>query len=275
MTRTVEDERNTALLAWYAKDQRELPWRNTSDPYLVLVSEVMLQQTQVDRVIPFFKRFIARFPTVDALAGAGFIEVAGLWSGLGYNTRAKRLHEAAKVVTATGWPTTVAGLQQLPGVGAYTSRAVAAFAFGARVAAVDTNLKRVLSRWHGEGLEGGRLEAAAMRSLSDDASTWNHAMMDLGATLCSPRRAKCHKCPVSSWCAGPDTYVSPRPQPRFVGSLRQVRGAVMRQLVRGPARYGDLVDATGFEPLAVTAALEGLASNGLVTQDDGRYLLTD
>lgn len=275
MTVSIETERNRALLEWYAEHGRVLPWRLTTDPYPVLVSEVMLQQTQVERVVLHYERFLAAFPTVDRLAGADFAEVARLWSGLGYNTRAKRLHETARVVAVTGWPGTAEELASLPGVGRYTAAAVAAFAFGERIAAVDTNLRRVLSRWHGEALSGNALATAATNDLADDAASWNQAMMDLGATMCRPRNPGCDECPVAAWCAGPDTYEPPRPQPRFEGSLRQIRGAVVRRLVLGPGSFEDLVTHSGFDADLVGEALAGLVEDGLVVEDAGGYRLSD
>jgi A/G-specific adenine glycosylase len=275
VTLPIEAERNEALLEWYAEHGRTLPWRLTTDPYAVLVSEVMLHQTQVERVIPHYERFLAALPTVERLAAADFAEVARLWSGLGYNTRAKRLQETARIIAVTGWPANAEELAALPGVGPYTAAAVASFAFGERVAAVDTNAKRVLSRWHGEVLNGQALAAAAMTDLADDAASWNQAMMDLGATLCRPRSPKCDVCPVAAWCAGPDTYEPPRPQPRFEGSLRQLRGAVMRRLVAGESSFEELVAAAGVGDDLVEEALAGLIADGLVVDDEDGYRLVD
>jgi A/G-specific adenine glycosylase len=232
---SIEQERNAALLAWYGEHRRDLPWRGSTDPYVVLVSEMMLQQTQVSRVVAHFDEFLARFPTIEDLAGAGFPDVLAAWVGLGYNTRAKRLHEAARRIAAEGWPTDPAGLEELPGIGSYTAAAIAAFAFGGQVAAVDVNQRRVLSRWHGEVLTGAALEAMARQHLPADAATWNQAVMDLGALVCRPLRPRCDVCPVSDWCAGPEVATPPRPQGRFEGSVRQARGAVIRALIRQPA----------------------------------------
>ena len=275
MTLPIETERNHALLEWYAERGRTLPWRLTTDPYPVLVSEVMLQQTQVDRVVPHYERFLAAFPTVERLADADFADVARLWSGLGYNTRAKRLQETARIVAVTGWPKTADALAALPGVGPYTAAAVASFAFGERVAAVDTNLKRVLGRWHGEVLNGQALAAAAATDIAEDAASWNQAMMDLGATLCRPRNPSCDECPVAAWCAGPDTYEPPRSQPRFEGSLRQLRGSLVRRLVAGAASIDELLPAAGFEDDLVEEALAGLIDDGLVVEDEDGYRLAD
>ena len=276
MTRpSLEQERNSALLAWYSKHGRTLPWRASSDPYSVLVSEVMTQQTQVGRVVPHYKAFLARFPTVEAVAAAPLRDVIAAWSGLGYNNRAVRLHRAARRIVANGWPDTVSGLEQLPGVGPYTARAVAAIAFGAQVAAVDTNLRRVVSRWHGEPLSGSTLSRIAMGDIAEDAAAWNQAVMDLGAALCRPRLPRCDECPVESWCAGPDVYQPPHTQPRFEGSLRQIRGSIIRALVREPATLNDLATRTGTTHDMVREAIDQLIDEGLVEQSGDQVRLPE
>jgi A/G-specific adenine glycosylase len=273
--RSLEEERNDALLGWYREHGRELPWRRDPDPYAVLVSEAMAQQTQLGRVVPRYEAFLRAFPTVEDLAAAPLRDVLAAWSGLGYNRRAERLHRAAKEVAATGWPRDIAGLEDLPGVGPYTARAIAAFAFGAPVAAVDTNLRRVLSRWHGEPLSGAALERAAASDLGADAAAWNQAVMDLGAALCRPRAPRCGDCPVEAWCTGPDVYEPPRAQGRFEGSSRQVRGAVVRALVRRDASLGELAAATGFGAEVLREALDGLVAEGLVSEGPEGYALPD
>lgn len=262
------------MLSWYADQARDLPWRQSSDPYVVLVSEVMLQQTQVARVIPYFERFVSRFPTVEDLAQAPLAEVLTVWSGLGYNARARRLRSAASQISADGWPTTVEGLEALPGVGPYTARAVGALAFGLDVVPVDTNMRRVLSRWHGTPLQGEALQSSAeTEARGVSAAAWSQAVMDLGATLCAPRAPQCEVCPVERWCSGPDTYVPPRSQPRFKGSQRQLRGAIMRKLIDGPATVEHLTPITGFDSAATREALRSLESDGLVEQAGENYRL--
>lgn len=276
MTLLVEQERNAALFAWYRTEQRSFPWRGETDPYRILVSEAMLQQTQASRVIPFYNRFVARFPTVEALASADLQAVLGLWTGLGYNSRALRLREAATRIEATGWPTTPATLVELPGVGPYTASAVASFAFGARVPAVDTNLRRVLSRWHGEPLNGVPLQTAAVAALGDPASDWNQAMMDLGATTCISKMPHCGACPVRDWCSGPASYTPAPAQGRFEGSARQLRGAIVRSLVKTDATFRDIVQQTGFPTTQVEMALADLMSEQLVARDkDGIYRIAE
>ena len=143
------------------------------------------------------------------------------------------------------------------------------------MAAVDTNLKRVLSRWHGDVLNGQALSAIAAADLADDAASWNQAMMDLGATMCRPRKPSCSVCPVAAWCAGPETYEPPRPQPRFEGSLRQIRGAVMRRLVAGDATFDEIVATSGFRGEAVEEALAGLIDDGLIVEVEEGFTLTE
>jgi A/G-specific adenine glycosylase len=272
----LEEVRNAALFAWYGREQRILPWRNETDPYRILVSEIMLQQTQALRVIPFYDRFIARFPTVEVLASAVLQDVLDAWTGLGYNTRALRLRESARIIAAEGWPTTPEALEHLPGVGPYTAAAVASFAFGAQVPAVDTNLRRVLSRWHGESLNGAALGEAAQRSLGHPAGTWNQAMMDLGAMVCVPKRPRCPTCPVVDWCSGPAAYIPPTAQGRFEGSARQLRGAIIRTLVRHTATIDAVVQQTGFSPGEVEAAITDLSAEGLIQRDvDGAWRIAE
>ena len=276
MTLRVELERNEALLAWYGARKRDLPWRNVNDPYPILVSETMLQQTQAARVIPFYQRFLEQFPTVHDLARAPLADVLTVWNGLGYNSRAKRLRDAARMIVADGWPRTPEGLQQLPGVGPYTAAAVASFAFDVQVAALDTNVRRVLSRWHGEPLDGAVLRRVADGDLAAQAGEWNQAMMDLGATMCRPRRPACSDCPVEPWCSGPDGYVPPPPEPRFEGSARQLRGSIVRALVRDARSIDELRQETGFATEEVALALEDLAAEELITRNpEGRYQLGD
>jgi len=197
------------LLAWYKRNGRDLPWRSTRNPYAILVSEFMLQQTQVSRVLEYFPRFMARFPTIERLAGARAKAVMEEWDGLGYYARARNLHKLARVVS-----TTHAGrisdkpeeLQQLPGVGRYTAGAVACFAFEKPVPTVDTNVRRVLARAFGKSERGTRnaeLWDLASRILPKDgkrAWRFNQALMELGALVCTARKPKCPECPVRNDC---------------------------------------------------------------------------
>ncbi|MGE5334992.1 MAG: A/G-specific adenine glycosylase [Nitrososphaerota archaeon] len=233
-----------ALLAWYAAEGRsELPWRHTRDPYAVLVSEVMLQQTQVERVLPKYRAFLERFPTLADLAAAPVAEVIRAWAGLGYNMRAIRLHEIARQAVERyggALPGSLDALLGLKGIGRYTAGAVACFAFGLPVATVDTNIRRVLWRVF-RGIEPATWPAdttfqrqmlalaewALPRDTPDAAYDWQQALMDLGATVCLARRPLCERCPLTACCAAYQeaARVTLFPSGEAVARLRDERAA--------------------------------------------------
>ena len=200
----------TAILRWYRKTKRDLPWRSTTDPYEILVSEIMLQQTQVSRVKEKLPIFIKRFADFSALASAPKSEVVCAWKGMGYNNRAIRLNDLAKTIQqkySGTLPRSIDEMRSLPGIGEYTSHAVACFAFRQHVPVVDVNIKRVFSRVFGkmkepgETLEHKSVWQIAEKVLPNDAYTWNQALMDLGSVICTARNPKCGECPVSDYCA--------------------------------------------------------------------------
>ena len=202
------------LLAWFAEHGRDLPWRRTKDPYAILVSEVMSQQTQMERVLPRWKRWLELWPTVEALAAAPAADVIREWQGLGYNRRALALHRAATHVAAHGWPDDLTGL---PGVGRYTADAVACFASGRPVLPVDVNVARVSER------TGHAFSPAAAQ-----------ALMDLGKAVCLARVPRCGVCPLASSCPSRGHRFEPsRRQGPFEGSFRQRRAAALRKVVAG------------------------------------------
>jgi A/G-specific adenine glycosylase len=248
-----------ALLRWYARVKRPLPWRETRHPYALLVSEVMLQQTQAARVVPYYEAFLERFPDPAALAAAPPADVLEAWSGLGYNRRALALQAAAREVAANGWP---ADLARLPGVGPYTAAAVASFAWDRQTAAVDTNVKRVLERH--DGIRR-RPKALAERAESlvppDRAATFNQAMMELGATVCRPHVPRCEHCPVGTSCAR-DLAVAPRRRgaERFEDTDRWARGRIVAALIAGD-------ELPALEPQRRDRALAGLERDGLIVRD--------
>ena len=233
----------------------------------------MLQQTQATRVAAAYRRFLDRFPDPASAAEATTHDLLVAWSGLGYNSRAIRLRDAARHIAANGWPRTVAALQLLPGVGPYTAAAVACFAFGEQVPAIDTNLRRVLNRWTGRPVDGRELADIARRVLPDSlAGDWNQAVMDLGATLCRPRDPDCASCPVAVWCAGPDTYVRPSRQSRFAGSVRQARGAILRILLEHPAiDRSQLLETVASQ--RAREAMDGLLRDGIIVVERSRVTL--
>jgi len=233
------------LLAWYAESGRELPWRHTRDPYAVLVSEVMLQQTQVARVVERWERWIARWPTAAALAHAPVADVLREWVGLGYNRRALRLREACAAVEQDGWP---ADLRSLPGVGPYTAAALRAFAFDEPVVPIDTNVARVFAR-AGETMTG--------------PPELGHALMDLGATVCTARAPRCGACPLTTCPSrGRVTEAPRRPgrAQRFEDTDRYVRGRVVAALAAGEP-------LPAFPRKRLEPVLVALERDGLIARD--------
>ena len=276
------------VLEWGRANLRELPWRATREPWPVLVSEVMAQQTPIDRVVPKWRAFLSAWPDPAACASAELSEVLAMWSGLGYPRRARDLHASATVIVEQhggGVPADRDALLALPGVGPYTAAAVMAFAFEADVAVVDTNVARVLAR-----VAGRRLGAAeARRSAADLVPSgqgwwWNQTLMEIGARCCRPRSPRCEGCPLAPGC---EWFSAGRPDPdpavgsalvsgrqeRFEGSNRQVRGRVMAELVDGPVPLDELVARLGVDAARARQVVEGLVDDRLVTITSGRVRL--
>jgi A/G-specific adenine glycosylase len=288
--RKIEEIRR-GLLEWFAVNQRDLPWRHTRDPYRILVSEVMLQQTQVDRVIPYYERWLELFPTAEALADAPTAEVIKAWSGLGYNRRAVYLQKTARAVVdehGGRFPRTRDELLKLPGVGPYTAGAIAAFAFEQDVAFMDTNIRRVVHRLAfgsdipaRQATEGQVLEAAEQLVPEGFGWAWNQAMIEFGALQCTQRRPACVICPLQHCCAAfpaIQTDIAELPvgvrlknEAAFHGSNRQFRGRVVEELRRTPnatlAELGPKVktDFAEHDLPWLYGVVSGLARDGLVT----------
>lgn len=280
----------SALLSWSADEGRDLPWRRTRDPWAVVVSEVMLQQTQVARVLPRYAAFLDRFPTAAACARAPVADVVRLWAGLGYNRRAVSLRRLAEAVVerhAGRPPEDLASLLALPGIGPYTARAVLAFAFERDVGVVDVNAARVLARTAGRRLAAAEVQARADRLVPPGAGwAWNQAVLDLGATVCTKRSPRCDVCPVAAWCAwrvemgeGAGGPAVPDPaagsagtggrQAPFAGSDREGRGRLVAALRRGPLPWSEVAVVAGWpdDPdrarrVAATLVADGLAVEG-------------
>jgi A/G-specific adenine glycosylase len=269
-----------ALLAWYDRHRRELPWRGTRDPYRVWLSEVMLQQTTVAAVLPRWQTFLDRFPTVHALAAAPWEAVAEAWAGLGYYARARNLHAAASVLAARGFPSDEAGWRALPGVGAYTAAAVAAIALDQPAVPVDGNVERVMARLAAIAapLPGAKplLAAEAEKFLADPAARARpgdavQALFDLGATICTPRRPACALCPLREDCRGLALGVAEALPARAPKVARPVRvGAVFwleddagRVLLRRrppQGLLGGMLELPGTDWVAAMSAAEMLAA---------------
>ncbi len=264
-----------ALLSWYAEHRRRLPWREQVSPYRTLVSEIMCQQTRVETVVPYFERFMEAFPSFEALAAAPLERVLERWSGLGYYSRARNLHAAARFVVARGgFPTDEAGLRELPGVGRYTAGAIGSIALGLDLPVVDGNVERVLCR-HDRIEEPPKRVTARLWSRATSlvppgrAGDFNQAIMELGARVCTPRAPRCAACPVRGSCLGadaPERYPAtiPKkatPRARFAAVIARREGMIF--LVRRPEHglLGGLWEppmGEGLDPAAALAARTGL-----------------
>ncbi|MGC8463223.1 MAG: A/G-specific adenine glycosylase [Acidimicrobiales bacterium] len=273
-----------ALAAQGARLRPDLPWRRTRDPWAVLVSEVMAQQTQLSRVEPAYRSFLKRFPDPVSCAGAPLGDVLRQWSGLGYNRRARNLHQAAVTVTEEHGgtvPGTLPELLALSGVGPYTARAVLAFAFERDVGVVDTNAGRVLARAVAGRALSGREAQELADALVPDGAGWacNQALLDLGALVCVSGVPRCGSCPLESWCAWatagrqqPDpargTAGSSSPQGAFVGSERQGRGRLVAALRAGPIPVASVAVAAGWpdDEGRAERVLDQLVAEGLVVR---------
>jgi A/G-specific adenine glycosylase len=286
-------ELQQAVLVWSARSRRDLPWRRTRDPWAILVSELMLQQTQVARVVPKYHAFLLRFPHAAACAAGPAGAVVEAWAGLGYNRRAVNLHRCAVAIVdhhRGRLPETVDELMALPGIGPYTARAVMAFAFGAPTGVVDTNAARVLAR----AVAGRRLPAREAQTLADglvppgESWSWNQAMLDLGATICTSRVPRCDSCPVAAagvcaWVAagrdGPDPAVGSAGtsgrQSTFAGSDRQGRGRLVDALRRGPVSHERIADEAGWpsDPERAARVAAALVAQGLAVDAGGLLAL--
>lgn len=285
-----------ALFAWHAGHGLQAPWRESGEPYEVLVAAVMAQQTQMSRVMPAYERFIAAFPTLEDLASASAADVIRAWAGMGYNQRALRLHRAARTIAADGWPHDAPSLERIHGIGPFTAAIIASFSFGQPAACVDTNVRRVLGRLAGdEGIGPRALQRLADGAIAtDQPARWNQAVMDYGARVCLPR-PKCGECVVAEFCAwremhaGPELKVADASAPavprrrraaapeRYEGSRRYFRGRAidaLRALAPGervalsalPAMLANGHAAPS--PDEVRSLIDGLVRDGLAAVHD-------
>jgi A/G-specific adenine glycosylase len=280
------------LLGWWAGHGRDLPWRRTRDPWRVLVSELMLQQTQVPRVVARYEPFLERFPTPAACAGAAVGDAVRAWAGLGYNRRAVNLHRCARQVVERfdgRLPADLSGLQSLPGIGPYTARAVLVFAYGHDIGLIDTNAGRFVSR----ALGGRALRPAEAQTLATDAVPpgrgweWGQAVFDLGAEICTRRSPACRSCPVRAhcrWyaagCPAPDPVIASAGisggQSPFAGSDRQGRGRLVESLRLGPVRRSALAEVMGWpdDPSRAERVATDVVADGIAVVTDDTYALS-
>ncbi len=271
-----------ALLSWSARTRRDLPWRRTRDPWAILVSELMLQQTQVPRVVPKYHAFLELFPSASVCASASVADVVRAWHSLGYNRRAVHLHRAAvAVVDSHGGelPDDLDALVALPGVGAYTARAILAFAFGRDVGIVESNTARVLARVAGRPLSRKEAQVFADDLVPPGKGwAWNQAMIDLGATVCLRRAPTCATCPVADhckWHGGPDPAAPAHKQSPFAGSDRQGRGRLVDAMRTGSVSFDRIPEAAGWpdDPARAHRIAATLVADGLAIELDGALAL--
>lgn len=277
------------LDGWFVVSGRDLPWRRTEDPWAIVVSELMLQQTQVTRVAERWHRFLDRFPTVEGCAAAQPADVIDEWSGLGYNRRAVYLHRMARTVVERhggSFPRSLPDLLALPGIGPYTARAIRVFAYRCDDAVLDTNVARILARTVGRSLGRAEAQELAERNLGPDPWAWNQAMLDVGAAFCTARNPLCEPCPLRSACAWASADRSP-PDPAvgsagvsgrqstFDGSDRQGRGRLVKALRSGAVVEADLAAVMGWpaDPQRALRVTATLVADGLVEPTADGYEL--
>jgi A/G-specific adenine glycosylase len=286
----IESQRISLAWSWMQQHRRDLPWRRTRDPWAILVAELMLQQTQVSRVLERWPAFLNHYPNPETAAQAGSAAIVTAWSGLGYNRRALALHQCATIVSERHngkLPHTLSDLLALPGIGQYTARAILAFAFATPAAVVDTNVARILSRcFAGRPLSWREVQHLADSWVPPNSSAewvwgWNQGLLDFGATICTKRSPQCHRCPIQTHCEWQRRgamLVDPavgsagvgKGQSRFEGSDRQGRGRLIKALREAPVPYDVLSKAMGWpgDPKRADQVVQSLLKDGLVQQNE-------
>jgi len=285
-SRVMHSNSVSKVFLWWDSEKRDLPWRISRDPWAILVSEFMLQQTQASRVVPKYNMFLERFPNPSLCANSNPGEVIELWSGLGYNRRAINLYRAAKTITEKHQgivPDELPILLDLPGIGDYTARAILAFSYEQDVAVVDVNVKRVLSRLEGKTLSMNETQSIADQNLpKGEGWRWNQAMIEIGATICTARKTQCSNCPLKTTCVwskdqtAPDPAISPKRKKldTFEGSDRQGRGKLINALRNEAVMEKDVPQILGWtnDHERCKRVLRKLEKDGLVVITDSRKI---
>ena len=253
------------LLTWYTNNKRSFSWRNTNDPWKILLIEIISQQTQINRADTYYQKFIKRFPTPESMSKSSLKTILKMWSGLGYNNRAKRLYESSKLLAEQGFEGIYPNFEILPGVGSYTKNAILSFAYGDNVLAVDTNLQRIIIRYFGiDNTKDYLREYSDLLLESIKSEDLNQAFMDFGSSICKSSNPMCNICPVESGCSKYFSNIK-KSKEKFKGSNREVRGKIIKLLIR----EGHISDEKLFEEIdedaeKVNKALEGLKKDNLI-----------
>ena len=261
------------LLQWYKSNKREYSWRNNSDPWSIYLLEVISQQTQLDRADKYFKRFISEFPTPNDMATTSFKNILEIWSGLGYNSRAKRMFDSSKIIAEKSFDGLYPNFQQLPGVGPYTENAILSFAYNEKVITQDVNVKRIISRYFGVDNPREYVDAVSPLLLKNTNSRkLNQALMDFGSRICKPRSPLCLDCPLEGTC---DKYFNSetKPSEMFSGSNREIRGNLIKLLLKkGALKVKTIQQELDTDKDRLNEILEKMQKDGLVILDNNNLV---
>jgi A/G-specific adenine glycosylase len=253
------------LLNWYKKNKRAFPWRNTTDPWQILLIETLSQQTQLERANKYFDKFLLAFPSPKSMANSSLKIILNMWSGLGYNNRAKRLYEASKIIEKQGFDQIYPNFEVLPGVGPYTKNAILSFAYGEKVLAIDTNIERIIKRYFGLNDTKDFFKESSKYFLQNiDSRDINQAFMDFGSSICKSSNPTCNICPIENGCSKYFS-TSSKPKEKFKGSNREVRGKIVKLLInKGNINNQKLFEEIDEDSEKIKKALEGLKKDNLI-----------
>ena len=253
------------LLNWYEKHKRAFTWRKTTDPWQILLIETLSQQTQLERANEYFDKFLIQFPSPKSMANSSLKIILKMWSGLGYNNRAKRLYEASKIIEKKGFDQIYPNFEVLPGVGPYTKSAILSFAYGEKVLAIDTNIERIIQRYFGLNDTKDFFKESSKYFLRNvDSRDINQAFMDFGSSICKSSNPTCNNCPIESGCSKYFS-TSKKPKEKFKGSNREVRGKIVKLLInKGNINNQKLFEEIDEDSEKIKKALEGLKKDNLI-----------
>tara|TARA_B100000131_G_scaffold307979_1_gene336814 strand:- start:1234 stop:2073 length:840 start_codon:yes stop_codon:yes gene_type:complete len=266
---------NRYLLIWYKKNKRNFTWRESRDPWKILLLEVLSQQTQLERANEYYELFISKYPNPESMARKRAGTILRDWSGLGYNNRALRLHETSKLIAKHGWEEYKENLSSLPGVGEYTKNAIEAFAYGERVIPVDVNIMRVLRRYHGKNVNKNWIEDNLDTLIeSSDPRNWNQAIMDLSSIICKSKEPACSLCPIENTCS---KFIEVREGPKqspFKGSSREKRGKILKQLLNSrELNFSDVQKLTKSSQREMLALLYKMEDDKLINVNEEKEIV--